>query len=83
MIGKELGVSAVSQRDLLFPEMETFYYLEPTQKENNFELYVTHQNDEDSGKNFTMLVANIYQYETARVIMNKLNENLRNIKTEA
>lgn len=77
MIGKELGESVVSQKDVLFPDMDEFYFLEPTQKENHFDLYMSYKKNEEIRD--AELIATIYQYETARVIMNSLNEKLREI----
>lgn len=77
MIVKDVGVAVISQKDLLFPNMESFYFLETTNKEGEFALYFTHQSEEDESMSFTKLVAIFYQYETAKVVMNTLNKRLR------
>lgn len=82
MIGRDLGVSVLEQHEKLFPDMESFYFLEPTQKEGTFELYFAHRNKTDSEKNFVVLIAEIYQYETARIMMNSLNNGLKEIETK-
>lgn len=81
-LGRDLNISVISQHEKMFPDMDTFYFLEPTQKDDEFELYFTHQNKEVKDKSFTFRIAVIYQYETARIIMNQLNENLKKINVK-
>lgn len=82
MLGRDLGVSVLEQYEKLFPEMESFYFLEPTQKDGSFELYFAHRSKTDSEKDFVVLIAEIYQYETARIIMNNLNNDLKIIEAK-
>lgn len=77
---RDVGIPVLIQKDLLFPDMENFYFLETTDKEGEFDLYFTHQNANDESKNFIKLIARFYQYETAKIVMNTLNKRIRNTK---
>lgn len=70
---KEMPIPVLSQNSNLFPNTKSFYFLEPTQKKDSYELYFTSQHNENE---FVHLIAVIYNYEIAKVIMNSLNKSL-------
>lgn len=81
-LGKDLEKDLLTMYNYekLFPDMELFYFVEATQKEDVVELYLARKNKEKPEDDFVEKIAEFYEVKTARIVMNLLNRKLKAVK---